>query len=196
MFIVHVHCSLFMFIVHCSHGATLIFDDLFFTKQVHQSEVSTDHLKWKYRIIILHTFVFLFNYQGSASISFTFLWLFWWFLRSFFDWKFFPHSTPISRSFSHLFISWTTVCLFKFLFDWNFFWQIIHTDSICCCMCFFNRYSFVFLLKHLLHTKLLHDFSPTCCLFTWSLKYYLLWVLYSQDSHCKIGMVLTTCFSR
>ena len=29
MFIVHVHCSLFMFIVHCSHGATLIFDDLF-----------------------------------------------------------------------------------------------------------------------------------------------------------------------
>ena len=28
MFIVHVHCSLFMFIVHCSHGATLIFDDL------------------------------------------------------------------------------------------------------------------------------------------------------------------------
>ena len=31
MFIVHVHCSLFMFIVHCSHGATLIFDDLFHT---------------------------------------------------------------------------------------------------------------------------------------------------------------------
>ena len=31
---------------------------LFFTKQVHQSEVSTDHFKWKYRIIILHTFVF------------------------------------------------------------------------------------------------------------------------------------------
>ena len=30
MFIVHVHCSLFMFIVHCSHGATLIFDDVFF----------------------------------------------------------------------------------------------------------------------------------------------------------------------
>ena len=30
MFIVHVHCSLFMFIVHCSHGATLIFDDLFY----------------------------------------------------------------------------------------------------------------------------------------------------------------------
>ena len=29
MFIVHVHCSLFMFIVHCSHGATLIFDDVF-----------------------------------------------------------------------------------------------------------------------------------------------------------------------
>ena len=29
MFIVHVHCSLFMFIVNCSHGATLIFDDLF-----------------------------------------------------------------------------------------------------------------------------------------------------------------------
>ena len=29
MFIVHVHCSLFMFIVHCSHGATLIFDDLY-----------------------------------------------------------------------------------------------------------------------------------------------------------------------
>ena len=35
---------------------------LFFTKQVHQSEVSTDHFKWKYRIIILRTFVFLFNY--------------------------------------------------------------------------------------------------------------------------------------
>ena len=32
MFIVHVHCSLFMFIVHCSHGATLIFDDVFFVK--------------------------------------------------------------------------------------------------------------------------------------------------------------------
>ena len=32
MFIVHVHCSFFMFIVHCSHGATLIFDDLFCTK--------------------------------------------------------------------------------------------------------------------------------------------------------------------
>ena len=32
MFIVHVHCSLFMFIVHCSHGATLIFDDLFKAK--------------------------------------------------------------------------------------------------------------------------------------------------------------------
>ena len=30
MFIVHVHCSLFMFIVHCSHGATLIFDDVFY----------------------------------------------------------------------------------------------------------------------------------------------------------------------
>ena len=29
MFVVHVHCSLFMFIVHCSHGATLIFDDVF-----------------------------------------------------------------------------------------------------------------------------------------------------------------------
>ena len=29
MFIIHVHCSLFMFIVHCSHGATLIFDDVF-----------------------------------------------------------------------------------------------------------------------------------------------------------------------
>ena len=35
MFIVHVHCSLFMFIVHCSHGATLIFDDLFWTKAPH-----------------------------------------------------------------------------------------------------------------------------------------------------------------
>ena len=34
MFIVHVHCSLFMFIVHCSHGATLIFDDVF---QLHMS---------------------------------------------------------------------------------------------------------------------------------------------------------------
>ena len=34
MFIVHVHCSLFMFIVHCSHGATLIFDDLFFLADV------------------------------------------------------------------------------------------------------------------------------------------------------------------
>ena len=34
MFIVHVHCSLFMFIVHCSHGATLIFDDLFFFKML------------------------------------------------------------------------------------------------------------------------------------------------------------------
>ena len=33
MFIVHVHCSLFMFIVHCSHGATLIFDDVFFTSK-------------------------------------------------------------------------------------------------------------------------------------------------------------------
>ena len=32
MFIVHVHCSLFMFIVHCSHGATLIFDDVFLVK--------------------------------------------------------------------------------------------------------------------------------------------------------------------
>ena len=32
MFIVHVHCSLFMFIVHCSHGATLIFDDVFYLK--------------------------------------------------------------------------------------------------------------------------------------------------------------------
>ena len=42
MFIVHVHCSLFMFIVHCSHGATLIFDDVFFT---HSD--STFHVKPK-----------------------------------------------------------------------------------------------------------------------------------------------------
>ena len=34
MLIVHVHCSLFMFIVHCSHGATLIFDDVFFVFSV------------------------------------------------------------------------------------------------------------------------------------------------------------------
>ena len=34
MFIVHVHCSLFMFIVHCSHGATLIFDDVFSIKLI------------------------------------------------------------------------------------------------------------------------------------------------------------------
>ena len=39
MFIVYVHCSLFMFIVHCSHGATLIFDDVFFFKIIQISHV-------------------------------------------------------------------------------------------------------------------------------------------------------------
>ena len=45
MFIVHVHCSLFMFIVHCSHGATLIFDDVFYSSDVHYSPVTSGQNK-------------------------------------------------------------------------------------------------------------------------------------------------------
>ena len=48
MFIVHVHCSLFMFIVHCSHGATLIFDDLFrqLVSQVRGNVARSRHAQW------------------------------------------------------------------------------------------------------------------------------------------------------
>ena len=49
MFIVHVHCSLFMFIVHCSHGATLIFDDVFLSK------LMTNNLEMLGRTFILDT---------------------------------------------------------------------------------------------------------------------------------------------
>ena len=63
MFIVHVHCSLFMFIVHCSHGATLIFDDVFkqdFTTRTLQMilpVVSHAKLVEKYEVNICNVWV-------------------------------------------------------------------------------------------------------------------------------------------
>ena len=58
MFIVHVHCSLFMFIVHCSHGATLIFDVLFLrinTFRLLLSGPMFSHSAWSSRPLVLNS---------------------------------------------------------------------------------------------------------------------------------------------
>ena len=66
---------------------------------------------------------------------------------------------------SHLCTSCVFMCLFRSFFALNFLLQITQMDSMCCCMCFFKRYSFGFRTKHLWQTKLAELF-PICCLLT------------------------------
>ena len=48
------------------------------------------------------------------------------------------------------------MCLFRSFFALNFLLQITQMDSMCCCMCFFKRYSFGFRTKHLCRKNLLN----------------------------------------
>ena len=48
------HCSLFMFIVHCSHGATLIFDDVFIVESTSETFFQAYHGNFETFLVVSH----------------------------------------------------------------------------------------------------------------------------------------------